>query len=257
MEELYQIYLITNTINNRKYIGQVIKHRGYLTRYQEHLNAAKYSNTKMLTNAINKYGKENFSLELIEDNIPESLIDEKEIFYINHYNTFYMNECGYNMTKGGQGVHGYKLTAADKEKISAASSKYWEYLRSNPDILAKRNGKISIKMKGKPKSEETKKKYSEAAKKRFENEPGTFTGKKHSDKTKTLIAEKNGHPVGMYDKETGELLKTFLSAMEASRYLCDNNLTKNKNAYSRIITICKGIKGQGKTAYGYIWKYLE
>ena len=61
----------------------------------------------------------------------------------------------------------------------------------------------------------------------------------------------------MCSKETGAVIQTFLSAMEASRFLNDNNYTKNKSAFTRIITICEGIKGQGKTAYGFIWKYLE
>lgn len=62
-----------------------------------------------------KYGKENFTIELIEDNIPEDQIDSKESYYINKFNTF--NE-GYNMTLGGQGTHGYHHTEITKKKIS-------------------------------------------------------------------------------------------------------------------------------------------
>ena len=257
MGELYQIYLITNTVNNKKYVGQVVKHRGYLVRYKEHLNAAKYANTKLLTNAIKKYGKNNFSVQLIADDVAENVIDEKERSYISYFNTFYENNAGYNMTVGGQGSHGYKFTSSDKEKISAASLEHWKKLRNDPKKFAERNSKISSKMTGKPKSEIAKKHQREAAKKRFETECGTFTGKAHTQKTKQLIAEKNGNPVGMYDKNTGKLIKTFISATEASRYLNENNLTTNKSAFSRIITVCKEVKGQGKIAYKHIWKYLR
>lgn len=256
MMELYQIYLITNKVNNKKYVGQVMKCRGYKLRFYEHLTGTKYANTRRLSSAIKHYGKENFKVELIEDNIPENIIDKKECFYIKKYDTYYRNKKGYNMTLGGQGIHGYKHTESDIQKISEKSKEFWEELRSNPEKLNARNKKISKKLTGRKASEETKHKLSVAAKNRFKNCHGTFYGKHHSDKSKKLIADKNGYKIGMYDKNTGELLKTFISAMEASRYLIEHKLTSNKSCFTRILTICNNVKGQSKTAYGYIWKYL-
>ena len=51
--------------------------------------------------ALQKYGRENFLLELIEDNIPFSELDEKEKFYIDKFNSFYTTGKGYNLTQGG------------------------------------------------------------------------------------------------------------------------------------------------------------
>ena len=256
MVELYQIYLITDLTNNKKYVGQVKQKRGYKARFAEHLNGTKTANTRMLSNAIIKHGINNFIVELIESDIPEDQIDQKEIFYINHYNTYYSSKLGYNMTYGGQGVHGYKHTEGTKKKISESGKARWE-IYQHSDECSVRNEKISQALKGICKSEEAKRKLSDAAKRRFSVEPGTFKGKHHDDAAKRKIAQKNGHPVCMCSKETGEVIQTFLSAMEASRFLNDNNYTKNKSAFTRIITICEGIKGQGKTAYGFIWKYLE
>lgn len=120
-DNLYQIYLITNIKNNKKYVGQVIQHRGYKIRFNEHICGTKYSNSKRLYSAIKCYGKDNFKVELIEDNIPENIIDARESYYIDKYNTFYINGFGYNMTKGGQGIHGYKHTDYNKLKISESS----------------------------------------------------------------------------------------------------------------------------------------
>ena len=53
----------------------------------------------LIYDAVKKYGKENFSIELIEDNIPKELIDEKERYYIIKYNTLKPN--GYNLSTGG------------------------------------------------------------------------------------------------------------------------------------------------------------
>lgn len=257
MQELYQIYLITDLTNNKRYVGQTVKHRGYLVRFNEHLNGSKHANTRLLSNAIIKHSKDNFIVNLIEDNIEESDIDEKEIYYIKYFNTFYTSGHGYNMTGGEQGIHGYRHNEKTKIIIGDKSKKFWTNLYLNPDKLQERNKKISLKLSGIRKSELTRLKLSQAAKNRFKNNPGTFKGKKHSELSKKKVALKNGHAVVMIDKETKKVLKSFISATEASKYLIDNNLTTNKSAFTRIITICNKIKGQGKTAYGYIWEYLK
>lgn len=64
---------------------------------------------------------ESFKIELIAEHIPEDQIDYAEMQAIETYNTFYKNKKGYNMTKGGQGVHGYRHTEIDKIKGSQAS----------------------------------------------------------------------------------------------------------------------------------------
>lgn len=51
-------------------------------------------------NAMNKYGKENFTCEILEDNVLIDDLNKKEIYYIEKYNSF-IN--GYNSTKGGDG----------------------------------------------------------------------------------------------------------------------------------------------------------
>lgn len=48
--------------------------------------------------AIHKYGRKNFTIEVLEECKVEEL-NEKEIYYIEKYNTY---NKGYNSTKGGQ-----------------------------------------------------------------------------------------------------------------------------------------------------------
>ncbi len=48
--------------------------------------------------AIKKYGKQNFTLEVIEI-VNKSNLNEREIYWIQKYNSYYN---GYNSTKGGQ-----------------------------------------------------------------------------------------------------------------------------------------------------------
>jgi hypothetical protein len=103
-----EIYLITNKINNKKYIGQAVKTMGknnkkwgYLNRWKSHIREAYHSkkdNCKALNNAIRKYGVVNFQVEKIEDTTIENT-NEKEIYYIKYYNSLVPN--GYNLTSGG------------------------------------------------------------------------------------------------------------------------------------------------------------
>ena len=93
-----KIYLITNLINDKKYVGittQTLKQRWY-----GHINR-KNDRRSILHNSIKKYGKENFKIELVEElhNVTEKGLLLKETFYIDKYNTFIDNGHGYNLIK--------------------------------------------------------------------------------------------------------------------------------------------------------------
>lgn len=94
-----EIYKITNKINGKIYIGQTI-HSANRRFYQHIYNAENnlFKNSA-LYGAINKYGKNNFYIETIEDNIPTELLDKKEIYYINEYDSIVPS--GYNISIGG------------------------------------------------------------------------------------------------------------------------------------------------------------
>lgn len=99
------IYKITNTINNKSYIGQTIKTAE--ERWKEHQAHAFGSHpndqNKTLYKAIRKYGVENFTFEVLQDNIETfEQLDKAEIYWIDYYNSFVK---GYNETFGGQQYH--------------------------------------------------------------------------------------------------------------------------------------------------------
>ena len=99
------IYKITNKINNKCYIGQTIKTAE--ERWEEHKRHAfgTHQNdiNKTLYQAIRKYGLENFTLEILQDNIENfEQLDKAEIYWIDYYNSFIK---GYNETFGGQRYH--------------------------------------------------------------------------------------------------------------------------------------------------------
>lgn len=92
------IYIITNNINSKVYIGQTIQ--TLENRWKAHCRN-KCSRNEMnmhIKRAILKYGKQNFSItELERCKVTE--LDEKEIYYIKLYNSYIE---GYNSTKGGK-----------------------------------------------------------------------------------------------------------------------------------------------------------
>lgn len=93
------IYCITNLVNNKKYIGKTTE--GINIRWKDHCACARRKNiqNRPLYKAFNKYGIENFKIELIEECSIENL-NAREIYWIAKFNTF---KCGYNATKGGDG----------------------------------------------------------------------------------------------------------------------------------------------------------
>lgn len=95
------IYKITNTKNNKVYIG---KSSDIERRWKEHIRHSKDEFTKEkppIHRAINKYGVDSFIFQIIEECDEESLND-REVFYINLYDSR-NKEKGYNITMGGDG----------------------------------------------------------------------------------------------------------------------------------------------------------
>lgn len=121
-----KIYKYTNLLNGMVYIGQTkqtLEQRDY--DHQRQLNDNTYFHR-----ALKKYGRANFSLELIEDYIPFNQLNDKEKFYIDYFDSFYTTGKGYNLTQGGQWGSGtQKLTYTQAQEIQnliATSDKTFE-----------------------------------------------------------------------------------------------------------------------------------
>ena len=132
-------------------------------RHKKHKCDAKSGDRKRLYNSLRKYGMVD-TFELIEIDTADTLeeLREKEIAYIQKYNSFHKNGRGYNMTLGGEGTNGYVFTEEDRKKMSEICKKYWE----NP---------------------EARKEHSEKKKKYFENNPEA--GKEQGERVKKYYEE--------------------------------------------------------------------
>lgn len=89
------IYKTTNLINGKIYIGQSIN------------DDPKYLGSGVfLKNAIEKHGKKNFIKEIIDNTDSVDELNEKEIYWIEKYNSTNKN-IGYNLCSGGKGFKIY------------------------------------------------------------------------------------------------------------------------------------------------------
>lgn len=159
------IYKWTNIINNKSYIGATIQPE---KRYKAHLIA---SNNPVYPfhKALNEFGLESFKYEEIE-NIDESLLDEREKYWISYYDSY---KNGYNNSSGGEGHAHSKHSEETKKKIGISHHKYWNSLSEDEKnerikkikpvhLFGEKNG-----MYEKHHSEESRKKMSETKKKNY------------------------------------------------------------------------------------------
>lgn len=205
-----QIYKITNLINGLVYIGQT-KYSA-IDRYNTHMNT--YKNTHFY-NSIHKYGPQNFKLEILEDHVPNELLDEKEVYYIALYDSY---KNGYNETIGGNGTRGYQFTDSDRQKMSASVKRAWQ--RQDSLLNSKERGqKISKALKNRRKSLDHRQKLSVIAKTRIKDK-NPFYNKHHTSTTKQKISDANSIAVDMFDNKMN-FICTFKNAKLAAVYLKD------------------------------------
>jgi hypothetical protein len=102
------VYITTNLINNKRYIGD---------HATNNLNDNYLGSGLGIHNAIKKYGKKNFKKEILEFFSSKKEAYESQEKYISEYNTLKPN--GYNNNKRG----GYGITGLNSEQKSLKLSK--------------------------------------------------------------------------------------------------------------------------------------
>jgi group I intron endonuclease len=121
------VYLITNTINGKRYVGQTT--HSLEKRWREHKSR---DGCHALYNAIKKYGSDNFIIESICEPPTVELAHEMERYYIQRYCSKSPN--GYNLTDGGEGV--VNPTEETRRKIAVGGYKQGAIARDSGQLAS-------------------------------------------------------------------------------------------------------------------------
>lgn len=150
------IYLIKNLINNKVYIGKSINIYERIRQHINLLNKKSLDENRYLINTWFKYGRDNFQYIVLEYlDKDESLLKERELYWINYYNSTNRNK-GYNLrldtstncivsedTKKLQSINRLQRYI-DKPELRNKTSEYFKkFWKENPEIKKQMSKKVS------------------------------------------------------------------------------------------------------------------
>lgn len=214
------VYLTTNKINNRKYIGVDTANNKYY-----------YGSGIAIKNALKKYGVENFTKEILFESDNNKLLFEKEKILIEKYNAVESNEF-YNLADGGKGGAGTLASNESKIKHKIGA------LKGTKIMSEERKGKTYEEIYG-DKADEEKEKRKQAG-----------LGKKYSEERRINISEslkgnipwnkgKKGGQVSWLKNRTDVVFKKYIlefngiknvfnGRKDLSKYIKEINKNKKK-----------------------------
>jgi group I intron endonuclease len=243
------IYIVTNKITQKQYVGQTIA--TLEQRKHSHLSDTDYNRDNVyFHNSIRKYGIENFIWEILEDGLPDEKLSERETFYIKKFDTF---NRGYNLTLGGEGCHGYKHSEEMLRHLSEIKIGTKASLKTKEKMSESHKGKPPT-TKGMKFSDETRKKMSESSK-----------GKLHTQESKEKIRLANlgsknprfgKHQTAEHSKRQSDAQKQpvlqFTKDMKfIDRYDSVGDAAKAVNLTGNNISVC--LHNKKRTARGFVW----
>lgn len=240
--EVCKIYLLTNTINNKIYIGQTwLELKARMGK-----NGVNYSNSPYLYAALQKYGSSNFKYEILVKCEDQETADFIEDYYIEQYKSR-DSDIGYNLKQGGRGGKHSEESKAKISRVQKEKAEQW-----SPEERSRRVAPIAGWWAGKergPLSDQQKKFISEVNIERHKNTPHPMLGEHHTDEAKAKMSKAlKGVPIS---EERREVLK--ISGLARRNPERDQEIIK---LYQDGKTIAN-IKEKLNTSAGQIYRVLN
>lgn len=255
------IYKITNKINNKVYVGQAVNFKDRERTHFYRLVRNEHHN-EFLQKSYNKYGKENFIFEIIEEIGDVQLLNEVEKKWIDFYGGInsddvynlkdplindFSDYIKVNMSKNTSGENNpnYGNKWSDEQKKS---------------LSEKKMGLTLEMLIGKEKADITKEKMSKSQ-----------SGRKHTEESKEKIRLANvgdkNPAYGMGHRQLGDKNPMYGKASYKRKSVkqldIDGNLIKVWEFLSQVKEIGYSpsnvmgcANGNAKTSYGYIWVWI-
>lgn len=263
------IYLWTNLVNNKVYIGQT---QNFYQRMQQYYSKRE---KRYINLALSKYGFDNFDIDILEKDISIADLDKYEQYWMDYYESYDL-EKGYNICKEAGTTRGYHHTDEDKHKMSEIVKKrlreHPEYIKRGSDnpmfgkkASAETRAKISAGLKGNQNAKGKTWKMPEGfgeRQRQFMIGKQYCLGRKLSPETRAKIAESNRRRIlsdeskkKMSESHKGKTTKKvrcveldiiFDSIGEAAEFV---------NVDSSGIGAC--LRGSQKTSAGYHWERIS
>ena len=184
------IYLWTNLVNGKKYVGQTTCfHRRMKTYRYTYPNA-------YMEHAVNKHGLENFDITILERDVPLDKLDEREQYWLDYYQSYDMDK-GYNICKIASTTKGVTHTEEWCQEHSKWLKDKWatdeEYRKFWQERMSGENNYFYGK--------------------HFSGELNPMYGKHHSQTTKDKLSKAIGKSVRCV--ETGDVYTSITRAAQA------------------------------------------
>lgn len=228
------IYLTTNLLNNRKYIGQ---------HQSEEFDSNYYGSGKILLHAIKTYGIENFKCEILCECNTIDELNTQEALLIEKHNAVNSKEY-YNLKPGGVGksVSGvvYITNGTSNKKVFPEELDHYFSL--------------GYHLGGPKPTEET-----------IRKRAASNTGKKHPTAgpniSKSLMGKKlsDAHRKKLSDVKKGKPLywcRCRVRCVETDEVFDSLHIAASSKNVS-VGNICSCLKGQRRTAGGFHWQYID
>lgn len=110
------VYLVTNTVNGKRYVGITVGTAE--DRFKGHVNDMQRGSQLAFHCAIRRHGAEKFTVQELEECGTIEELKQRERDLIVELQTHVSLGRGYNMTKGGDGLFGFKHTESTKQIMS-------------------------------------------------------------------------------------------------------------------------------------------
>lgn len=256
------IYIITNKVNGKVYIGQSKKLN---QRYGGHLYRLKRKehHNEILQRAFDKYGVDNFEYNILEEVLDDNILSEREKYWIDFYGGI-NNDQVYNLKDPLLNEHSnYIRNKMSKNNTGENNPNYGNKWTEEMKKKAsnKKKGKSWEELYGEEKAKEMKKKAAKSQE-----------GRVHSEATKNKIRQHNigekNPAYGKGDRQLGD--KNPMFGKSSSNRKAILQFDKNGNFIKEYEFICQvkndgfnignvgaAVKGKLKSAGGFIWKYKE
>ena len=225
-ERTYTVYCHTNNINGKKYIGITA------VRPEYRWNHGKGYKHQVFNKAVEKYGWENFTHEILFEGLTREEAELQELTLIRQYNT-QDARYGYNVSCGGH-LSGRRY--ATEEEALEAKRNTW-----NKSRIRNRDSRLEQARNWRANNKDKVNAYKREYYHRTKKLKGRY-GHIVTDDTKEKISKRVSRPVAAI--LNGEVVKVYSSFKEAGKDLniCHSN-------------ICRSIK-TGMKCGGYNWMRL-